>query len=131
MAKGAMRPRQVYFYATCVIDMMAPQAGVDAIELIRAGGIEVEFPRAQSCCGQPVLWLAAQAIEHRFTVLTGNAKGFKDIPGLRFVALNAPYNRPGRLELSSAMMRSLGAFARRAIRTRTCSASPSRRGRRR
>jgi L-lactate dehydrogenase complex protein LldE len=32
---------------------MAPGAGLDSIELIRAAGIEVEFPQAQSCCGQP------------------------------------------------------------------------------
>ena len=32
---------------------MAPQAGLDAIELIRAAGIEVDFPAAQTCCGQP------------------------------------------------------------------------------
>ncbi|HSB22045.1 MAG TPA: (Fe-S)-binding protein [Burkholderiaceae bacterium] len=47
------RPRRVYFFATCVIDLMAPQAGMDAIELIRAAGIEVVFPHDQGCCGQP------------------------------------------------------------------------------
>ncbi|MDE2371747.1 MAG: (Fe-S)-binding protein [Burkholderiales bacterium] len=47
------KPRRVYFYATCVVDLMAPGAGYDAIELIRGAGIEVEFPGAQSCCGQP------------------------------------------------------------------------------
>jgi L-lactate dehydrogenase complex protein LldE len=47
------RPKRVYFFATCVVDLMAPQAGMDAISLIRAAGIEVEFPEAQSCCGQP------------------------------------------------------------------------------
>jgi len=49
----AERPRQVYFFATCVVDLMAPQAGMDAIELIRAAGIEVVFPHDQGCCGQP------------------------------------------------------------------------------
>ncbi len=49
----APRPQQVYFFATCVIDLMAPQAGLDAIALIRAAGIKVVFPQAQSCCGQP------------------------------------------------------------------------------
>ncbi|MDE2161001.1 MAG: (Fe-S)-binding protein, partial [Burkholderiales bacterium] len=47
------RPQRVYFYATCVVDLMAPGAGYDAIELMRGAGIEVDFPRAQSCCGQP------------------------------------------------------------------------------
>ena len=52
-AARAVRPRRVYFFSTCLVDLMAPQAGVDAIELIRAAGIEVDFPPAQTCCGQP------------------------------------------------------------------------------
>jgi L-lactate dehydrogenase complex protein LldE len=50
---SAVRPRRVYFFSTCVVDAMAPGAGMDSIELIRAAGIEVDFPQAQSCCGQP------------------------------------------------------------------------------
>lgn len=50
---GTSRPKRVYFFSTCVVDLMAPQAGVDAIELIQAAGIAVDFPTAQSCCGQP------------------------------------------------------------------------------
>jgi hypothetical protein len=49
----ATRPQRVYFFSTCVVDAMAPGAGMDSIELIRAAGIAVEFPQAQSCCGQP------------------------------------------------------------------------------
>lgn len=47
------KPRRVYFFSTCIVDLMAPQAGVDAIRLIEAAAIEVDFPAAQSCCGQP------------------------------------------------------------------------------
>ena len=47
------KPAQVYFFSTCVIDLMAPGAGLDAIALIRDSGIEVTFPTDQSCCGQP------------------------------------------------------------------------------
>ncbi len=50
---SAKRPQRVYFFSTCVVDAMAPGAGMDSIELIRAAGIAVEFPQAQSCCGQP------------------------------------------------------------------------------
>lgn len=49
----ADRPQGVYFFATCVVDMMAPGAGVDALTLLREAGIEVRFPDDQSCCGQP------------------------------------------------------------------------------
>ena len=33
------------------------------------------------------LWLASQAIQRDFTVLTANAKDFKDVPGLKFVVM--------------------------------------------
>jgi predicted nucleic acid-binding protein len=36
------------------------------------------------------LWLAAQAIQRNFKLLTSNPKDFKDIPGLRMIALPAP-----------------------------------------
>ena len=34
------------------------------------------------------LWLAAQAIQRGFRLLAANPKGFKDIPGLKMVALS-------------------------------------------
>lgn len=49
----AALPKQVYFFATCIIDMFSPQAGLDAIELIESAGVRVIFPQAQTCCGQP------------------------------------------------------------------------------
>ena len=36
------------------------------------------------------LWLAAQAIQRDFRLLTSNAKDFADIPGLRMVVLKLP-----------------------------------------
>ena len=36
------------------------------------------------------LWLAAQAIQRDFTVLTANAKDFKDVPGLKCVVVKVP-----------------------------------------
>jgi predicted nucleic acid-binding protein len=36
------------------------------------------------------VWLAAQAIQRDFTVLTSNAKDFEDVPGLRFLVVNVP-----------------------------------------
>jgi len=43
----------VYFFATCVIDMFAPEAGIDAIEVLERSGVIVHFPLRQTCCGQP------------------------------------------------------------------------------
>lgn len=36
------------------------------------------------------LWLAAQAIQRDFTVLTSNTKNFKDVPGLKWVTVKVP-----------------------------------------
>jgi L-lactate dehydrogenase complex protein LldE len=51
-AAGSKAPQQVYFFATCVIDLFEPRAGLDAITLLERAGIEVNFPERQSCCGQ-------------------------------------------------------------------------------
>ncbi len=36
------------------------------------------------------LWLAAQAIQRDFRLLTSNARDFADIPGLQLVILKSP-----------------------------------------
>ena len=36
------------------------------------------------------LWLAAQAIQRDFRLLTSNAKDFADIPGVQMVVLKLP-----------------------------------------
>jgi len=51
--KHPEKPTQVYFFGTCLVDLFYPKAGVAGIELIKREGVEVIFPQAQSCCGQP------------------------------------------------------------------------------
>ena len=46
-------PRDVYLFATCLVDLFVPEAGLDAVKLLEREGHVVHFPRAQSCCGQP------------------------------------------------------------------------------
>jgi L-lactate dehydrogenase complex protein LldE len=43
----------VYFFGTCLMDAIYPDAGMAAIRLLQAQGVEVVFPEGQSCCGQP------------------------------------------------------------------------------
>ena len=33
------------------------------------------------------LWLAAQAVERKFTLLTANARDFRDVPGLKYIEM--------------------------------------------
>ena len=47
------RPTAVYFFGTCVVDLFFPEAGLAGIELLRREGVEVVYPRGQTCCAQP------------------------------------------------------------------------------
>jgi L-lactate dehydrogenase complex protein LldE len=44
---------RVQLFATCLGDLVFPEAVEDAAALLRAAGCDVEFPRGQTCCGQP------------------------------------------------------------------------------
>jgi L-lactate dehydrogenase complex protein LldE len=46
-------PRRVQLFATCLGDLLFPEAVADAESLLRQAGFEVEFPPRQLCCGQP------------------------------------------------------------------------------
>ena len=45
--------RTVQLFATCLGDLVLPDAVADAESLLRESGFDVEFPRGQVCCGQP------------------------------------------------------------------------------
>src|SRR5262245_31013508 len=38
---------------TCLGDALFPGVGVATVKLLRRLGVEVDFPQAQTCCGQP------------------------------------------------------------------------------
>jgi L-lactate dehydrogenase complex protein LldE len=44
---------RVQLFATCLGDLLLPDAVADAEALLRAAGHSVVFPRDQTCCGQP------------------------------------------------------------------------------
>jgi L-lactate dehydrogenase complex protein LldE len=43
----------VALFVTCLVDQFFPEVGVAAVKLLRRLGHEVDFPAAQTCCGQP------------------------------------------------------------------------------
>lgn len=47
------KPSAVYFFGTCLIDLLYPQVGLSAMRLLAREGIRVIFPQGQTCCGQP------------------------------------------------------------------------------
>ena len=44
---------KVSLFITCVCDMFSPEVGKDTVELLEKVGCDVDFPTAQTCCGQP------------------------------------------------------------------------------
>jgi L-lactate dehydrogenase complex protein LldE len=44
---------RVQLFATCLGDLLFPDAVADAALLLESAGCDVEFPRGQTCCGQP------------------------------------------------------------------------------
>lgn len=47
------KPTAVYYFATCLIDLFYPKAGLAGMQLLRRAGLDVRFPQDQTCCGQP------------------------------------------------------------------------------
>ncbi|GIX47488.1 MAG: iron-sulfur protein [Candidatus Tectimicrobiota bacterium] len=47
------RPWRVALFATCLVDAFCPEVGEATVRLLRRLGLQVDFPQAQTCCGQP------------------------------------------------------------------------------
>lgn len=63
-------PQRVALFVTCMVDMIYPRVGRATVELLEACGLEVVFPEAQTCCGQPAFNAGyhdeARAMAHHF-----------------------------------------------------------------
>ena len=46
---------RVALMVTCVNDAMFPETGKAVVTLLRRLGVDVDFPTAQTCCGQPMV----------------------------------------------------------------------------
>jgi len=44
---------QVYFLGTCIVDIFYPNAGFSGMQILQREGLEVIYPKGQTCCGQP------------------------------------------------------------------------------
>ena len=45
--------KRVALCVTCLVDQVLPEVGVATVQLLRRAGYAVDFPEAQTCCGQP------------------------------------------------------------------------------
>src|SRR5947209_6405379 len=51
-AAAPTHPREVALFITCLGDTLFPETGHAVVQLLERLGVEVRFPRAQTCCGQ-------------------------------------------------------------------------------
>lgn len=47
------KSKLVALYVTCLVDQVLPEIGIASLRLLRRTGYTVDFPQAQTCCGQP------------------------------------------------------------------------------
>ena len=45
--------KRVSLFVTCIVDMIYPQTGLSVVDILERVGVTVDFPMAQTCCGQP------------------------------------------------------------------------------
>ena len=44
MGRYPEKPQKAYYYGTCLVDMMYPEAGMAGIKLLQQEGVKVIFP---------------------------------------------------------------------------------------
>lgn len=65
----------IQLFTTCIIEAVRPQAGMAVVNLLERFGVEVQYPKGQTCCGQPAynagMWDDARAMaRHTIDVLS-------------------------------------------------------------
>ncbi len=54
MPKSSFMPSgRVSLFVTCIVDQLFPKVGLAMADVLERVGYQVDFPEAQSCCGQP------------------------------------------------------------------------------
>ena len=69
--------KKISLFIPCFVDQLVPETGLDMARVLRRVGYELEFPVAQTCCGQPAFnsgyWPDARPLAERFVRIFGAA----------------------------------------------------------
>jgi L-lactate dehydrogenase complex protein LldE len=61
---------KVSLFIPCFVDQLLPAIGMDMARVLERAGLDLDFPREQTCCGQPAFnsgyWNDARPIAERF-----------------------------------------------------------------
>ncbi len=69
----------VQLFVTCLVDSFYPEVGEAVVAVLRRAGVEVDFPRHQTCCGQPAFNAGLRAEARRMAEQT--LRVFEAAPG--------------------------------------------------
>jgi L-lactate dehydrogenase complex protein LldE len=53
LQRPSPKGKPVSLFVTCIVDMIYPDTGMSVVRILEHLGIAVDFPLAQTCCGQP------------------------------------------------------------------------------
>jgi L-lactate dehydrogenase complex protein LldE len=57
-------------FVTCVVDQFYPEIGASTVRVLEHLGVDIDFPKGQTCCGQPAFnsgfWSEAVPLARRF-----------------------------------------------------------------
>lgn len=69
---------RISLFVPCLIDQFFPQIAVSAVRVLRKLGVEVTYPEAQTCCGQPAFNMGyhdeARKLAERFVEVFSEAE---------------------------------------------------------
>src|SRR5258708_35947600 len=70
--------RKVSLFVPCFVDQLLPEVAMDRVKVLRRIGCEVDFPRDQTCCGQPAFntgyWNETRPCAEKFLRVFRNAE---------------------------------------------------------
>lgn len=62
--------KRVSLFVTCLVDVLYPETGMSVVEILEHLGVAVDFPVAQTCCGQTAFnggyWAEAKQVAKQF-----------------------------------------------------------------
>ena len=76
-------PIRASLFVTCIIDQLYPEVGESTVRVLRRLGVDLDFPSAQTCCGQPAFnagfWNDAKPLARR-TIETFQSDRYVVVP---------------------------------------------------
>jgi L-lactate dehydrogenase complex protein LldE len=69
---------RISLFIPCFVDQLMPEVGLDTVSVLLRLGYSVDYPRDQTCCGQPAFntgyWDDARPLAERFLRIFGSAE---------------------------------------------------------